>query len=119
MADPLRVHVGLTVGREFHQIDAAARRVHLFVPEDIGRANGKTETAVNALIDDFSRWRVMGVKGAGGGRNRFGIRHQMPPTKRPGFNVDLGSNCFFTARMSGSASPGSPQASSAGMANGA
>ena len=39
----------------------------------------------------------------------------MPPTKRPGFSVDFGSNCCFTARISGSASPGSPQASSGGM----
>jgi hypothetical protein len=118
MADPLRVHVGLAVSREFHQIDTAAGRIHLFVPEDIGWADRETETAVDALIDDFSRWRVMGVEGTGGGRNRFWIGHQMPPTKRPGFNVDLGSNCFFTARMSGNASPGSPHASSADMADG-
>ncbi len=54
MADPLRVHVGLAVSREFHQIDAATRRVHFLVPEYVGWADRETESAVDALIDDFS-----------------------------------------------------------------
>ena len=68
MADPLRVHFGLAVSREFHQIDAATRRVHFLVPENVGWADRETESAVDALIDDFSRWRVMGVEGASEGQ---------------------------------------------------
>ena len=53
MADPLRVHGRATFAGEFHEIDAAAGRVHLFVPEDVSGADGQAETAVDALIDDF------------------------------------------------------------------
>ena len=112
--------VGLAVSRQFHEIDAPARRIHFFVPENVGRADRQAEAAVHALVDDFSRGRMMRVEGAWrqAAKLVLGSGHQMPPTKRPGFSVAFGSNCCFTARMSGSASPGSPQASSAGMADG-
>src|SRR6185437_1127842 len=87
MANPLRVHGGGAFAGDFHQVDAAARRVHLFVPEDVGGADGETKAAVNALVDDFGRRRVVRVERAWGKRCDRRIGHQMPPTKRPGFRV--------------------------------
>src|SRR5882724_2684102 len=115
MADPLRIHVGLPVGSEFHQVDAATRGIHFFIPQDIGWTDGKAESAVYALVDEFLRRWVMGIEGCGSGGCLRRIGHQMPPTKRPGFSVDFGSNCCFNARISGSASPGFPQEFSANV----
>ena len=36
-----------------HQVDAAARRVHLLVPERVGRARGQAEAAVDAVGDQL------------------------------------------------------------------
>jgi hypothetical protein len=35
-----------------HQIDSPARRIHFLAPEDIGRARGQAEAAVDAGIDE-------------------------------------------------------------------
>src|SRR5579859_8142579 len=64
MADPLGIHGGVAFASNFHEIDAAARRVHLFVPEDIGGADGEAKTAVDAFVDDFGGRRVVSVEGA-------------------------------------------------------
>jgi hypothetical protein len=47
---------------------------------------------VDAVFDDLLRWRMVGVEGAWQRRGDGRVRHQMPPTKRPGFRVFFGSN---------------------------
>src|SRR5579859_3376879 len=92
MADPLRIHGGVAFAGDFHEIDAAARGVHFFVPENVGGADRETKTAVDALIDDFVRGWVVRVEGAWEERSDRRVGHQMPPTKRPGLRVFLGSS---------------------------
>src|SRR5579859_4941924 len=53
MADPLGVQSCAALAGEFHEVDAAAGRVHFFIPEDVRRADGQTKTAVDAFVDDF------------------------------------------------------------------
>ena len=71
MADPLWIHTCVALAREFHQVDAAARGVHLFVPEDVGGADGQAETAVDAVFDDLLGRRMVRVE-SGGQRIRVG-----------------------------------------------
>ena len=48
-----------------HHIDAAAGRVHLFAPENVGRTGGKAEAAVDAVGEEFFRRGMMWVEGSG------------------------------------------------------
>ena len=98
VADHLVVH-GLALAADLHQVDPAARRVHLLAPEHVGRAGGQAEAAVDAVVDQLLLGRVMVVEGGqhpGPDLGRRGPRvgrlrssslllgHQMPPTNRPG-----------------------------------
>jgi hypothetical protein len=65
MADPLRIYRGVAFAGKFHQVDAAARRVHLFVPEHVSGADGQAEAAVHAILDNLFRRRMMRVERAG------------------------------------------------------
>src|SRR6266851_18325 len=85
---PAQLHPAL--GRRPHQVDAAARRVHLFAEHPVGRTLREADPAVHALPDLVE---VGSLGGAGGGR------HQRPPTKRPGFSTRFASNSSFSARM--------------------
>ena len=63
MADPLRVHGRVALAGEFHQVDAAARRIHFFVPEDVRGTDRQAEAAMDTVFDDLlGRWMV-GVEG--------------------------------------------------------
>src|SRR5882672_5810587 len=64
VADPLRVYGRATFAGKFHQINAATRRVHLFVPENVSGAHWQTEAAVDAVLDDLVRRRVVRIEGA-------------------------------------------------------
>ena len=64
MADPLRIHRRVAFAREFHQVNAAAGRIHFFVPENVGRADGQAEAAVDAVLDDLFGGRMVRVEGA-------------------------------------------------------
>ncbi len=44
-----RVELDRAVEQRVHQVDASARRVHLLVPEDVGRARRQAEPAVDAV----------------------------------------------------------------------
>ena len=55
-------HGHLTLQSKPHEVDPAPGRVHLLAPEQIGRAGGKTETAMNAVIDELSRGRMVGIE---------------------------------------------------------
>ncbi len=92
MTDPLRVHGCSAFASEFHEVDAAARGIHFFVPENVGGADGETEAAVDAFVDDFRGWRVVRVERAWRRSCDRRIGHQMPPTKRPGLSVFFGSS---------------------------
>src|SRR6266446_200231 len=85
---PAQLHPAL--GRRPHQVDAAARRVHLFAEHPVGRTLREADPAVHALPD------LVEVGSLGGAR---GGRHQRPPTKRPGFSTRFASNSSFSARM--------------------
>src|SRR3989449_6773360 len=78
------------LGRRPHQVDAAARRVHLFAEHPVGRTLWEADPAVHALSDLVE---VGSLGGAEGGR------HQRPPTKRPGVSTRLASNSSFSPRM--------------------
>ena len=48
-----------------HHVDAAAGRVHLLAPEDVGGAGGEAEAAVDAVGEELFFGRVVRVEGAG------------------------------------------------------
>ena len=49
----------LTLQPYAHQVNATARRVHLFAPEDIGWTDGQTEATVDTVGDQITRrWMV-------------------------------------------------------------
>jgi hypothetical protein len=54
MADEAVRHPGAPLEAGLHEIDPAARRVHLFAPQHVRRAGGETEAAVHALVDPVS-----------------------------------------------------------------
>src|SRR5690606_24621021 len=76
-----------------HQVDAAARGVHLLAPQLVGGAGGQAEPAVHAVVDEVQLRGVVGVEGA------LGFGHQIPPTNRPGASRFSGSNWFLTRRI--------------------
>ena len=49
--DERRRHLRAPFEARLHQIDAAARRVHLLAPQHVGRAGRQAEAAVHALVD--------------------------------------------------------------------
>src|SRR3954454_14457253 len=50
-----RVGHGLALEPGLHQVDAAARGVHLLAPQGVRRAGGQAEPAVHAVADQFGR----------------------------------------------------------------
>src|SRR6516225_5018217 len=105
MDDPFFVQACRALARHFHEVNPAARRIHLLTPEHIRRAHRQTEPAVDALVDDFTGGRMVLVESAGATEFCLFARHQMPPTTRPLLIVPLGSNCCFSARISKMESP--------------
>lgn len=65
MANECFVEGSGAVEGHFHEIDATAGGIHFFGPEDVGGTDGETEAAVNALVDQIGRGRLMGIEGAG------------------------------------------------------
>ena len=61
MADEGRRHRRAAVEARLHQIDAAARRVHLLAPQHVGRTRRQAEAAVHARVDQ-RRDRVDGSR---------------------------------------------------------
>jgi hypothetical protein len=86
------------LGDGAHEIEAAARRVHLLTEHAVGRALRQADAAVHAGAQHGRgaglgecRGRCRGSAGA--------IGHHRPATKRPGFKVRSGSNSCLSARM--------------------
>src|SRR3989441_8381907 len=87
-----------SLGRGPHQVDPAARRVHLLAQHPVRWTLGQADAAVDALPD------LLEVGSVGRGERRQ--RHQSPPTKRPGLSTRLASNSSLSPRISERA-PGS------------
>src|SRR5229473_3026837 len=119
-------HLRLAIAGQFHQVNPPARRIHLFVPQRVRRASRQAEAAMHAFADQFHRGRVVIVEGRHSLRcwarsgdalrvnRRFSagrtvIRHQIPPTNRPGFKTWPGSSCALTCRINATESLGAPQ----------
>src|SRR5262249_50771088 len=77
------------LGGGAHQVDPAAWRVHLLAEHPVCRALRQTDAAVHAGPQPIDGRRVLEVECP---------RHR-PPTKRPGFRVELGSNSFLILDM--------------------
>src|SRR5262249_43223959 len=58
VADDRRVEARLRVGELLHEVDPAARRVHLLAPRDVGRAGRQAEAAVDAGLDELAVGQV-------------------------------------------------------------
>src|SRR5271157_6282185 len=99
MARRVVVEVDAAFGQRLHQIDSAARRVHLAPRYNVGRASLGAEAAMNAVEQQV-------VVGNAANRIRWcdGSRgHQIPPTKHPGLKIPAGSKADLSRRISASA----------------
>ncbi len=77
--------VDLTFQAHLHQVNAAARRIHLLVPEQVGGTGGQAETAVNALVDQLVRRWMMRIEDLAGPDEGFGERgHSLRIPRRRG-----------------------------------
>ena len=70
VAHHLPIHADLAAGGEIHQQDPATGRIHLLTPEEIGRARGKAESAVDAVGDERGIRRVVIVESGRGSLRR-------------------------------------------------
>ena len=68
------VQLDRPVERRLHQPDAPARRVHLLVPELVGRARRQAEAAVHAVVDQARRPSDEDALGVEGGAHALGER---------------------------------------------
>ena len=97
-----------------HQVDAAARRVHLLAPQHVGGAGGQAEAAVHAVVDQLG---IDAVDRAGPANSRSvapAVSASDPSHEPPGrHDRRPGSNRSFTRRMRPSA-PTVPHRSSRG-----
>ena len=104
---------------EVHQVDPAARGVHLLAPQLVGGAGRQAEAAVHAVVEQLARRRAVLVEGA-----RAGLRDGWSRRSRRGWSQALtsrgrtgrgragrsGSSSALTARSTASADGGGPQA---------
>src|SRR5439155_24622846 len=86
-----------------HQHDPAPGRVHLLVPQQIGRARRQAEATVDAVLDQAQLRRAPWVEGCG--------HAQIPPTNRPGLQTPAGPKLPFSRRVSAMAEGSCPQTS--------
>src|SRR5712692_6703353 len=119
-------HLRLAIAGQFHQVNPPARGIHFFMPQTVRRASRQAEAAMHAFADQFHRGRVVIVEDQHSLRywarsgdalrvnrrfsaGRIVIRHQIPPTNRPGLKTWPGSICAFTCRINATESLGAPQ----------
>ena len=91
MARERRRQLGASLGGGAHEVDAAARRVHLLAEHAERRALRQADTAVHAGPKPIHGRRVLGGRIA---PTAVPVRHghHSPPTKRPGLRTTSGSN---------------------------
>src|SRR4029434_6821403 len=107
-----RRHVGTSFEPGLHQIDPAARRVHLLTPEDIRGTRWKTEAAVDTLINQCAG-RLVGAF-----EHWFLVNYQLPTSTHedqigplPAFRMFAGSSLRFSTRATSVAPDAVPQTS--------
>src|SRR5262247_1015697 len=94
-----------------HEVDAAARRVHLLAEHAIGRTLRQTNAAVDAGAETLHGRSIDGIEGAGSGHAHS------PPTKRPRFRIPRGSNSALSRFITVSAGSGTGPHTSAACFN--
>src|ERR1017187_1831923 len=99
MARRIVVELDAAFGDRLHQIDSAARRVHLASRYNVGRTSLGAKAAMNAfeqqvVVGDAAN-RIQWCDGSRG--------HQIPPTKHPGLKIPAGSKVALSRRISASA----------------
>src|ERR1039458_9853205 len=99
MARRIVVELDAAFGDRLHQIDSAARRVHLASRYNVGRTSLGAKAAMNAfeqqvVVGDAAN-RIQWCDGSRG--------HQIPPTKHPGLKIPAGSKAALSRRISASA----------------
>jgi len=88
VSDEVRAEADPALGGRAHEVDTPARRVHLLLEHQVGRALGQANAAVHAVEDALPVRRLIGVEGAERTLDRPGIRagvrgrahRQIPPT---------------------------------------
>src|SRR5262249_4058242 len=83
----------LAVSDHPHQVDPAARRVHLLAPRLVGRTRRQAEPTVDAIVEQAAR------------------RGHSPPTKRPGLHRPAGSKRCLSRCMIAKLGGGGPHGS--------
>src|SRR5271166_6535925 len=99
MARGVVVELDVCLSERLHQIDSAARRVHLASRHDVGRAGLRAEPAMNAVEQQV----VIGNVSNRTRRCHARFVHQIRPTKHPGLKIPAGSKAALSRRMSASA----------------
>ena len=96
VADRVVVEFEVAFGERLHQINAAARRIHLGARDDVGRARLEAEPAMNAVEQQLVVNHVANGLGGTGGK----LGHQSAPTKHPGLKMFAGSKVPFSRFIS-------------------
>ena len=86
MRDDGRVERDRPVHEALHQVDPAARRVHLLVPQHVGRARRQAEAAVDAVGDQL-RLHASTPSGSRAARTRSASGGQLVSTSRGTYAV--------------------------------
>ncbi len=121
-----RVGHRLALEALLHQVDPAARRVHLLAPQHVGRTGGQAEPAVHAVADQRRVGWVVLVEGAADDGcpqvdDAAGLAQvaHISPTNRPGESRWSASNWSLTRRIRSSAGTGPHTSTAAFTAAGA
>src|SRR5208282_5705413 len=96
MARRVVVEVDAAFGQRLHQIDSAARRVHLASRYNVSR----TSLGAKATMNAFEQQVVVGDAAHRIQRYERGRGHQIPPTKHPGLKIPAGSKAALSRRIS-------------------
>src|SRR6185503_15978724 len=117
VADEGRRHRSAPLEARLHQVDAAARRVHLLVPQHVSRTRRQAEAAMHARVDECHRGLIRAAERRDpGSRIRdpaglLGSRFDTHTGPRPALRMPWGSSACFTDAPSEPASPSGPHTS--------
>jgi len=78
VVDKSGIDTKLALEAEFHQIDSSAGRIHLLAPERVRGTGGEAKPAMDALVDEVGRGRIVRVEDADTGFGRIrGFSHRI------------------------------------------
>src|SRR5271163_167273 len=99
MARRVLVEIDAAFGDRLHQVDSAARRVHLASRYNVCRTGLGAEPAMHAVEQQVVVANVANrIRRCDAWRG-----HHIPPTKHPGLKIPAGSKAVFSRRISASA----------------